>query len=99
MAVKRQILDSSQCNYFYILNIECGNLLERTWGGSNEYPHSTFVGKIRKTMYQCDFLSFFLTILSRSILIIIIGVVGGSISNLAKEKNIRDGPFKLFTRS
>ena len=27
-----------------------------------------------------------------------LGVVGGSILNLAKEKNIRDGPLKLFTR-
>ena len=55
MAVKRQISDRNQSDYFNILNIECGNLLERTWGGSNEYPHSVFKGKyIKKTMYQCD---------------------------------------------
>ena len=40
--------------------------------------------------------SFFLSILSQSILIIISGEVGGKILNLAKGKNIRDGPLKLF---
>ena len=44
------------------------------------------------------FLSFYRYLVDQ-ITIIISGVVGGLILNLAKGKNIRDGPLKLFTGS
>ena len=45
------------------------------------------------------FLSFFLAILSRSSFDHHLRCVGWLNLNLAKGKNIRDGPLKLFTRS
>ena len=53
-----------------------------------------FTTQIVQSLYFLN-LSFFLSILSRSILIIISGVVGGYFFNLAKGKNIRNGPLNL----
>ena len=52
---KNDNLQRKNCDVFlnFAQNIDCGYTLEPPqWGGSNEYPHSMFKSKNKKTMYD-----------------------------------------------